>query len=176
MESERASDNEAGAVKPLPERGKGVPSPDRRRFLAAAAGCVACALPGGPSARAASFRPIPVGNIADYPKDEISERFIQHDLFIVRHEGKIFASTAICPHKANALLRDPKAPRQIICSGHDSVFNPEGRPLRGQSRRPLGRHAITADEKGNLTVDTARTFGAAEWKDPASYVRVPAGG
>lgn len=150
----------------LPER----EHPPRRRFLEMTARCVLCGLV--PVARAtAAGRTIDVGALPDYPRDVISEKYITHDLFVIRHQGRIIACTAVCPHKANALLLDAQDPTRIICSGHDSKFSPEGLPVRGPARRPLVRYAIALDAAGRLQVDRSREFPRNQWSDPASFVR-----
>jgi nitrite reductase/ring-hydroxylating ferredoxin subunit len=145
-----------------------VPLP-RREFLALASGCVVCGLASS-RVRAATDRPIDAGTLKDYPADGISEKFIQHDVFMIRHEGKLFACTAVCPHKANYLLVDPKQADRIICSGHDSIFNPAGIPQSGPARRALERYGITVNAQGRVVVDTSRSFRQPQWTDPASYV------
>jgi len=144
----------------------------RREFLALASGCLLCGGAGSSAARAATDRPIDVGTLADYPKDEISEKFIQHDLFVIRHRGKLFACTAVCPHKANYLLLDPQNPGRIICSGHESKFSPEGVPTSGPARRALVRYGISADDKGRVRVDTSREFQAAQWEDGKCFLAI----
>jgi nitrite reductase/ring-hydroxylating ferredoxin subunit len=144
----------------------------RRRFLALASGGIAgCAL--APRSAAATDRPIDVGELQDYPQDGVSEKFVQHDVFVIRHGAKLFACTAICPHKANLLLADPKVADQIICSGHDSIFSLEGVPKRGPARRALERYAIARNPAGRIIVDPSRSFRQAQWNDPASFLAVP---
>lgn len=147
------------------------PAPySRRDFVTLASGCLLCAAV--PRARAATDKPIDIGEIKDWPKDAISEKFIQYDFFVIRHKGRLFASTAICPHKANYLLLDPQNPDRIICSGHDSTFTPEGIPTGGPARRGLVRYGISVNAGGRVTVDTSREFPQAQWDDKASYVPV----
>lgn len=142
----------------------------RRRFLALASGCLLCGAAGTSPARAGTDRPIDVGTLADYPRDAISEKFIQHDLFVIRHQGILFACTAVCPHKANYLLLSPQRAGTIVCSGHDSDFTPEGIPRGGPARRALVRYGISVNEKGRVMVDTSREFPQARWADHSSYL------
>jgi nitrite reductase/ring-hydroxylating ferredoxin subunit len=146
---------------------------ERREFLTLAAGCLWCGTAGISPARAATDRPIDIGVLQDYPRDEISEKFIQHDIFVIRHRGKLFACTAVCPHKANYLLLDPQHRDRIICSGHDSKFTPDGIPAGGPTRRALVRYAIAANDKVRLMVDTSREFPQAQWDDKASFLTLP---
>ncbi len=143
----------------------------RREFVSLASGCLLCGL-GARRASAATFKPIDIGELKDWPKDEISEKFIQYDIFVIRHKGRLYASTAICPHKSNFLLLDPQNPNRIICSGHDSTFTPEGIPTGGPARRGLVRYGISVNAEGRVTVDTLREFPQAQWDDKGSYVPV----
>lgn len=144
----------------------------RRRFLTLVSGTAACGC-ACRAIRAATDRPVDVGRIEDYPRDGISEKFIQYDLFIVRREKRLFACTAVCPHKANYLLVDPKQPDRIVCSGHESTFDLEGIHHGGPARRALDRFALSLSPAGRVIVDTARTFRQPRWSDPASFVAIP---
>ena len=152
------------------------PDPARRQFLRLASGCVLCGVAGAARLRAATDRPIDAGTLADYPADGISEKIIQFDVFVIRHRSRLYACTAICTHKANYLLRDPKDPQRIVCSGHESTFTLEGRPTGGPAKRPLVRYAISVNEKGRVMVDTSREFPPAQWDDRASYLALESAG
>lgn len=146
----------------------------RRHFLTLASGCLACSAAGAVRVLAAPPGGIDVGSPADYPADTISEKYVVHGFFVIRHAARLFACTATCPHKGNALLIDPATPGQIVCSGHDSVFSPTGLPQRGPARRPLVRHAIGVDDAGRVRVDRAREFSRPQWNDPASFIPLAA--
>lgn len=143
----------------------------RRNFVALASGCLLCSA-GARRASAATDKPIDIGEIKDWPKDEISEKFVQHDFFVIRYGGRLFAATAICPHKANYLLLDPQNPDRIVCSGHDSTFTPEGIPTGGPARSALVRYGISVNDKGRVIVDMSREFPKVQWEDKASYIAV----
>lgn len=145
----------------------------RRRFIQLASSCVVCGAAGLPaSVHGSTGHLIEVGTLTDYPKDGISEKFIQHDVFIVRHEGRLFAATAICPHKSNALFVSQQDPNLILCSGHQSRFSPDGVPTEGPARRPLVRFAISLNDKGRLMVDKSLQFPKPQWGNPASFVPI----
>lgn len=143
----------------------------RRSFLRLASSCLVCGAAGIPAlVHASTGHLIDVGTPADYPKDGISEKHILHDLFVVRQEKRLFAATAICPHKSNALFVSQQDPNLILCSGHQSRFSPDGVPMEGPARRPLVRYAISLNEKGRLVVDKSRQFTKPQWENPASFV------
>lgn len=144
----------------------------RRKFLALSSGCVACSHLSTGRARAATDRPIDVGTLKDFPKDEISEKFIQHDIFVVRDKGKLFANTAICPHKGGYLLRDPKKASRIICSNHNWTFDAQGEVLSGDKGRGLVRYAIAVNDKGRVIVDTSREFPQPKWGEKDSHIPI----
>ncbi|MCC6353612.1 MAG: Rieske (2Fe-2S) protein [Verrucomicrobiae bacterium] len=145
---------------------------NRRGFVSVASGCLLCGLV-TPSARAGTDRPIDVGTLKDYPKDEISEKYIQNDIFVIRHKGKLFAATAICPHQRGYLLRDPKKPTRIICASHNWRFDAEGAITSGPEGKDLERFAISVNDKGRVLVDTSRSFQRPNWDDKASFVPFP---
>jgi nitrite reductase/ring-hydroxylating ferredoxin subunit len=143
----------------------------RRHFLALASGGLACcALPS--RSGAATDRPVDVGRLEDYPRDGISEKFSQYDFFVIRHQGRLFAATALCPHKGNLLLADPRRSDHIICSGHNATFGADGVPQGGIVRRALDRFAISVNAAGRVVVDPSRTFRQPQWTDPASFIVV----
>lgn len=159
------------ATPPVSERPQSAcPCLGRRGFLRLAAGGFVGGAAGLAGVRAATDRPVDVGLLQDYTRDEISEKFIQYDFFVIRHQGRLYACTAICPHKGNSLLRDPQDAARIICSGHESKFGPEGTPLRGPARRGLVRYGIAVNAQGRVIVDPSREFPQAQWEDKASYV------
>lgn len=144
---------------------------NRRGFVSLASGCLLCGL-GIPAARAGTDRPIDVGTLKDYTRDEISEKFIQSDIFVIRHKGRLFAATAICPHRAGYLLRDPQKPTRIICASHEWTFDAEGALTRGSGNRGLDRFAISVNDKGRIIVDTSREFHQEQWGDKASFIAI----
>lgn len=144
----------------------------RRRFLGVASGCLLSTVA---AARAADGgKPIDVGTFTDYPADIISEQFARHDFFVIRHAGRLFATVAICPHKGNYLVRDATNPQRILCTGHDSIFDPNGMPVAGRVRRGLERLAIRLDPAGRILVDPNRRFSQPQWKHPESFLALPA--
>jgi nitrite reductase/ring-hydroxylating ferredoxin subunit len=161
----------------MPHDSRPVPLPPtgRRHFLALASGCLACSAAGAVRVLAAPPGGVDVGTLADHPADTISEKFVAYDFFVIRHDGRLFACTATCPHKGNALLLDAATPGRIVCSGHDSVFSSAGLPQRGPARRPLVRYGIALDSAGRVRVDRTREFPRPQWADPASFVPLTAG-
>lgn len=162
-------------TQPVPGEPPPGPSPahyGRREFLCRTSGCLLCGAAATLPARAGTDRPIDIGTLKDYPKDEISEKFIQHDMFVIRHKRKLFACTAICPHQRGYLLRDPREPTRIICASHNWRFDAEGKITSGPDGKDLERFAIGIDEKGRILVDTSREFPRPRWGDKDSFVPI----
>lgn len=148
------------------------PSLSRRGFLCKSCGCVLAGQAIASRAQAAYGDPIPVGTVKDYPVDEISEKYVQYNFFVIRNKGRLFATIATCPHKGSCLFRDTANPKEIGCSGHDSVFDIEGRPLRGKVHQGLDRFRIFVDDKGTVRVDPDKKFPEEQWESQESFVPV----
>ena len=144
--------------------------PTRRQVLGICSGCALTCAATAPRLLAAWGDPIPVGALKDYTKDEISEKYIQHNFFVTRHEGRLFATIATCPHKENYLLRNTKNPKRITCTGHDAVFDPAGKPISGPVRQGLVRFGIAVDDKGIVRIDPNKKFPEAKWNDARSFI------
>jgi len=113
-----------------------------------------------------------VGAVADYKADGITDTWITgKHVSIVRHDGKIFATTAVCTHQGGIVGKSSDTTYE--CPRHHAQYDIDGKVTKGPARRSLNRFAIAADADGNLTVDTSKTFTDDKWTDPASFVKVP---
>ena len=148
----------------------------RRRFLAYTSGCLFCAAGRAQGAAAEEAKPVDIGSLKDFAKDGISEAFIQHKFFVVRFEGRLFAPSATCTHQGNELFRDPQNPTRINCSGHESIYDPEGTPVVGPAEHGLPRLGISLDGKGRIVVDPRRKFEPEQWQEQGSYLEIEQSG
>jgi nitrite reductase/ring-hydroxylating ferredoxin subunit len=139
---------------PSDQRCEGSLVPSRRQVLGVCSGCALAYAATGSRVLAAGVDPFPVGTLKDYTKDEISEKYIQHNFFVTRHKDRLFATIATCPNKENFLFLNLRNPKEINCSGHDAVFDPAGKPISGPVRQGLVRFGIAVNEKGIVRVDT----------------------
>jgi nitrite reductase/ring-hydroxylating ferredoxin subunit len=149
------------------------PSLSRRSFVCVSCGCglALSALP--PRASAAWGDPIEVGPLSSFSRDEISEKYLQNSFFVIRHNGRLYAATSSCPHEQNSLYVNTSNPEEILCSGHQSAFDFEGRPLPGgRTQDALIRFGIAVDDKGMVRVDTNKRFSPEQWEDPESFVPI----
>ena len=142
----------------------------RRKFLVVAS--CACAAGGACRALAEEAKPVDIGTASDFPKDGISDRFTGQDFFVVRREGRLYATTSICSHMAEPLLVDAGDTSRIKCSGHESVFDSEGRVMVGPATKSLVRLGITLNSDGHIVVDPARTFPEDKWEEKGSYLEL----
>lgn len=145
---------------------------NRRHFLATT---TACLLAAGTTARAAGgkLRQVDAGTLKDLTKDGISEKFTKDNFFLIRHDGKVFATIATCPHKGNFLLRDSKNPGRIICSGHDSEFTAEGVPVAGRVKKGLTRFGISINDQGRILVTPDQKFEQKNWAQKGAFLPAP---
>lgn len=151
---------------------------NRREFVAAVA-CAACLcglasttqLLGDDSTAAPST--LDVGPKSDYSADGITPAWMPapNKVAIIRDEGKIYASTTVCTHRG-VTINEADNKDGFICPKHHSTFDIDGNVTRGPAKKPLKRYAISVDDKGHIMVDKSTSFGADQWDDPKSFVKV----
>lgn len=152
------------------KRFTGAPEIGRRRFLAlASCGCACGAVP---LALAGEDKPVDIGAISDFSRDGISDKFTSEGFFMVRRDGKLFAVTSTCSHMNEPLAVDSLDPSRIRCSGHDSVFDDEGRVLVGPASASLARLGISLGADGRLRVDRSRAFPEEKWDEAGAYLEI----
>jgi nitrite reductase/ring-hydroxylating ferredoxin subunit len=151
----------------------------RREFVTAAAaatvaaGCALCTFcAGNASAARVEIKEgeVEVGNKSDYDKDGVFGKFARDEqVILVRHEGKLYACSALCTHKTAHLK---VVDGQIRCPSHGSRFGDDGKVTKGPARKDLPRFAIKSDSAGKLTVDRSKKFEKEKWDEPAAFVKV----
>jgi Rieske Fe-S protein len=105
-----------------------------------------------------------VGVPEDYPVNSV----VSHPdirVFVVRTVRGFFALSAVCTH-LGCIARWQDQEKTIFCPCHGSRFGTNGDVLSGPAPQPLKHLAISLEQNGRLTVDTA--VGA----DPDFYLRV----
>lgn len=142
----------------------------RRQFVVAAAGaCAACSL-GLEALAQAPATPLNIGKPEDFPKDGIYDQFVSRGrFFVMRREGRLFATSATCTHKRN-LVR--KVGDKLVCAKHGSEFSEFGTVLEGPASMALPRFKITRNDDGTISVDPSKSFGEREWDQPESFVKM----
>jgi Rieske Fe-S protein len=153
---------------------------NRRQFLTAAAAVTAAvSLPilQPQAASAAKTKPViptdpvDIGLLSDYGKDGITDKFAKTaaSFFVVRHEGKLVATSSICTHRfCPVTVKDDG----FFCKCHKSVFTINGEVTDGPAKTSLPRYGIKTDDKGHVIVSPGTEYSEAKWDDPASFVKV----
>lgn len=145
-----------------------LPLINRRRFLAVASGCVISAAGSASGATAGGLPPVDIGSLKRFDKDGISEEFIQHDFFVIRYQGHLYAASTTCPHMGNTLYRDSNDDTRILCRGHESVFTAEGLAVVGPASSGLVRLGIAVNAEGHVMVNPNKQFPQDKWDDKGS--------
>lgn len=147
----------------------------RRKFVCVSCGCGLAVSGMASRAHAAWGDPIEIGSLSSFTQDEISEKFIQSSFFVIRHNGRLYAATASCPHEQNSLYVNTQNPQEILCSGHQTAFDPEGKPFPGgRTQEGLVRFGIAVDDRGMVRVDTNKRFTQEQWEEAGSYIALKA--
>ena len=145
----------------------------RRSFVCGACGCGLAASAVASVARAAWGDPIEVGPLSSYMQDEISEKYLENNFFVIRHNDRLYAATSSCPHECNALYVNTQNKEEIVCSGHQTAFDAEGKPQPGgRTQEGLVRFGIAVNDKGIVCVDTNKRFPQDQWGEEGSYVAI----
>ena len=144
----------------------------RRRILAFTSSSFLCAVGVSSHAAAGEAKPVDIGTLSDFPSDGIFEKFTGDDFFVIRREGRLYAVTSICTHMGKYLFLDPQDSTRIKCSGHESVFDNEGRVVVGPASQNLGRFGIALNAKDHVVVNPERKLSEDQWNDKGSYVAV----
>ena len=113
---------------------------------------------------------VEVGTVKDYEKDGVVDKFAKpNKFFIVRHEGRIYAPTAVCTHKKCTIKIKNGA---MACPCHGSKFTPAGTPTGGPAKVSLYRFGISTGQDGKITVDKTKTFDEKKWEEEGSFLKV----
>ncbi len=116
---------------------------------------------------------VKVGLPDTFEDDKVVERYKDQNIWVVRHEGKIYALSTTCTHLGctpNWLEREEK----FKCPCHGSGFKITGINFEGPAPRPLERWGISIGEDGQIVVDKSKKFQQErqEWTNPESYIKV----
>lgn len=146
----------------------------RREFLVTAAATVAIiSLPilqaeADTPATAPSGGTFDVGALSSFSKDAINDKWTKtKKFFVIRQDGKLYASSAICTHRGVLLI---SRGQDMYCTKHKSDFSIEGTVISGPAKKSLPRYAISIDAQKHVIVDTSQSFSEKHWDDPASFI------
>jgi len=150
---------------------------NRREFVAAVA-CAACLCGLGNAANVLGDdtttgpSTLDVGPKSDYATDGITTTWMKvpNRVAVIRHDGKIYACTTVCTHKAGTINEAPDG-ESFKCPKHGALYDIEGKVTKGPAKKALIRYAISVDNGGHVIVDKSTSFAAEQWSDPASFVK-----
>jgi nitrite reductase/ring-hydroxylating ferredoxin subunit len=127
----------------------------RRDFLREAMSLAACAA-ALPVTLTAALRVL--GGQAVYPIPQQDGATIdrEHEVIVVRYQGRVYAFGLSCPHQRTA-LRWQEAERRFQCPKHKSTFQPDGAFIAGRATRAMDRYALRR-EGDNVVVDLTTLF------------------
>ena len=145
---------------------------NRREFVVAATAACACAClcAENAQAEAPSGATVDIGKPADFPKGQISNKFLtSQKLLVVHQEDRIFVMNARCTHRGTTVkVVDGK----IKCPAHGSTFTEVGTPDGGPAKAALFRYGVKLNESGSLIVDKSKQFGEKQWDDEGAFHKV----
>jgi cytochrome b6-f complex iron-sulfur subunit len=155
---------------------------NRREFVAAVAcaagACMMCGSFAGAAdavadaGAAASGAKIDAGAVTDYAKDGVFDKLAStKKILIARENGKIFAMTAVCPHKGSIVKLSSNG-QMLECPKHHSQFKFDGEVTKGPARAALFRLGISQNADGHILVDPNKKFGEKQWDDDGASIVV----
>ncbi len=96
------------------------------------------------------------GRPQDYPDGSVT--FLENErVFLIRRGNTFRCLSAICTHLGCTVNR---ADHGFHCPCHGSVFDDQGRVLRGPAPRPLDQFLVVLSKDSRLLVDKSQRVGA----------------
>jgi Rieske Fe-S protein len=115
---------------------------------------------------------IDVGPQSNYGTDGITTTWAKTNrILIIRHDGRIYASSATCTHKGCVVKANPTQ-TGFACPCHHATYDVAGEVTHGPAKFALERYAISVDSNGHIIVDKSRHFYDDQWTDPASFIQL----
>lgn len=111
-----------------------------------------------------------VGLPDDYVLGEVSEKYIEKGIWIIREATGFYALIAICTH-LGCTPRWLPTEEKFKCPCHGSGYYKNGVNFEGPTPRPLERASIAITEDGEIEVDLSIKFlyEKGEWGKEGSY-------
>lgn len=98
------------------------------------------------------------GRPSAYANGEVSDRWLRdHQTWIVRDAGKLYAMWARCTHMNCTTIWDRNS-LLFHCPCHRSQFDLNGKVRSGLARRPLERFRVRLNRRGEVVVDKSVVF------------------
>ncbi|MCX7007434.1 MAG: Rieske (2Fe-2S) protein [Kiritimatiellaeota bacterium] len=113
-----------------------------------------------------------IGALKSFTKEGLDHKFVKHGFFVIRGKDRIYALSAFCTHRTDALLNGKSGTEKIVCPRHQAQFALDGSVQRGPAKRNLDRFAITVDDKGEVTVDTSKKIEEGKTDEAPAFVKI----
>jgi cytochrome b6-f complex iron-sulfur subunit len=116
---------------------------------------------------------VKVGFPESFEEGKVVDRFKDQNLWVVRHEGKIYALSTTCTH-LGCTPNWLESAAKFKCPCHGSGFYITGINFEGPAPRPLERWALAIGDDGQIVVDKSKKFQQerGEWSNPESFITV----
>jgi cytochrome b6-f complex iron-sulfur subunit len=116
---------------------------------------------------------VKVGLPENYEEGKVIEKFKDQNMWIVRHDGKIYALSTTCTH-LGCTPNWLESAAKFKCPCHGSGFYITGINFEGPAPRPLERWAVGIGDDGQIVVDKSKKFQQerGEWSNPESFIIV----
>jgi cytochrome b6-f complex iron-sulfur subunit len=116
---------------------------------------------------------VKVGPPESFEEGKVVERFKDQNMWVVRHEGKIYALSTTCTH-LGCTPNWLESAAKFKCPCHGSGFYITGINFEGPAPRPLERWALAVGDDGQIVVDKSKKFQQerGEWSNPESFITV----
>lgn len=114
-----------------------------------------------------------LGKPEDLPPGVYEGAKNNHGIWIVKHEGKIFALSNICTH-LGCIPNWTPATQTFECPCHGSGYYISGINFKGAAPRPLERYGVRLLPDGNIQVQKNKVFRYEkdQWGLEGSYLEV----
>jgi cytochrome b6-f complex iron-sulfur subunit len=95
----------------------------------------------------------------------------EHRFFVIREQSRIYSIFARCTH-LGCTVNWFQGLRIFKCPCHGSQFHSNGVNFAGPAPRPLDRHKIFMNARGNLVVDTSIVLDIDEFERLKAYIAI----
>jgi cytochrome b6-f complex iron-sulfur subunit len=116
---------------------------------------------------------VKVGLPESFEEGKVTDKFKDKNMWVVRHEGKIYALSTTCTH-LGCTPNWLESAQKFKCPCHGSGFYITGINFEGPAPRPLERWSIGIGDDGQIVVDKSKKFQQerGEWSNPESFITV----
>jgi cytochrome b6-f complex iron-sulfur subunit len=116
---------------------------------------------------------VKVGLPESFEEGKVTDKFKDKNMWVVRHDGKIYALSTTCTH-LGCTPNWLESAQKFKCPCHGSGFYITGINFEGPAPRPLERWSLSIGDDGQIVVDKSKKFQQerGEWSNPESFIIV----